>query len=363
MAVADSPLLALSGRFWRWWTGELRALVPARVRLTLARWRRTLALHVGDGEWTLSLHRGERRRELGSLPPADADPETAGTALREMIRGTAGSYDALAVRVPASRALHRTTHLPRAVRGNLVEAVGYDMDRQTPFTADEVYYAVADRGPDTSGEQIVTDLEVVRRADVDPALAALTAAGFTPDRVEVAGGGTGNLLPPEMRPDRGGPARRLTALAAAVALVLGTAAAYLPIHQLQTELARTERKLETVKRQAETVQALRSRAETLRARASDLVTRKQQQPMVTELVAELTRTLPYSAFLSTLQVDRQQVTLKGYARNASTLIGQLANMPQLTNVRFAAPVTEASRVAGVRVHIVADMAGPAGGAS
>jgi len=358
MAVTDSPLLALSGRFWRWWTGELRALVPGRLARLAARWRRTLALHADAGEWALTLDRGTDSHPLGALPAGDADPETAGAALREIVRTAAGSYDRAVVRIPASRALHRTTHLPLAARGDLREAVGYDMDRQTPFTAEEVYYAVADRGPTPAGDAVAVELEVVRRRDVDPALAALHSAGIAADSVEIAGGGTGNLLPETMRPDRGGPARRLTAVAALVAVVLGAAAVYLPIHQLQGELERTQRELATVKRQAETVRALRERAETVRARVEELVARKDRDPMTTRLIAELTRTLPRTAFLDTLQLDREQLTVKGYARNASTLIARLAALEHLTQVRFASPVTEASRADGVRFHIVAAIATP-----
>lgn len=365
MTLAESPLLAYSARFWRWWTGELRALVPGRVRRAATAWQRTLALHAGDAEWALTLDRAGGSHALGSVPAGDADPETAGAALRELVRGTRGTYDRITVRVPAARALHRTTHLPLAARGHLREAVGYDMDRQTPFTPDEVYYAVADRGTTAAGDAVAVELEVVRRDDVDSALAALRHAGVTPDRVEIAGGGTGNLLPAEMRPDRGGPARRLTALAAVIAVALAAAAVYLPIHQLQGELARAERELATVKRQAETVQTLRERAETLRTRVDELVTRKARDPVVTRLVADLTRTLPRSAFLDSLEYDRDQFTVKGYARNASALIARLAGLDRLTQVRFASPVTEASRVDGVRFHIVAAIvrADAEGGAS
>ena len=66
--------------------------------------------------------------------------------------------------------LRKKIVLPAAVEENFLQALGYDLDRHTPFKADELYYdaTVVDRTP--ARGTITVDLAAARRAVVDPLL-------------------------------------------------------------------------------------------------------------------------------------------------------------------------------------------------
>lgn len=111
--------------------------------------------------------------------PAPEDVATAAAGVRESL-GLRRTPARLVI--PKSWAIVRPVELPLAARENLGNIVSYEMDRLTPFTAEEVfydYYAVA------QDEQTITLLlSAVKKQTIEPYLDALKQRG-----VEVAGVG------------------------------------------------------------------------------------------------------------------------------------------------------------------------------
>lgn len=353
MELAGTALTSASKSAWRWWTGELRACLPARLRDAPARLRRVLEAVVNGDRLTLAVRRGSHRRELGEVPLTPEDPAAAGPAIREQLRQARGSYDVLVLRVTGERALRRRTRLPLAARDNLDEALGYDMDRQTPFAEDEVYYGAREIGIDRHGGWVEAELEVIRRDDVDPALDALRAAGLQVDRVEASSGGGANLLPPDQRPAPGGMPRRMSGLLAVVAVALAVTAGYLPLHHLNNELTAVERRVAAARSAANQVETLRQELAALRAREARIFERKRAEPMALALLDEVTRAMPDGTFAIDLSLDGGEVQVTGYSDKASDLISKLEAAPHLTETRFRSPVTQDQRVGAERYNVAA----------
>lgn len=77
--------------------------------------------------------------------------------------------------LPAQGALRRQVTLPGAAADRLRDVLRFEIDRQTPFTADEVYFDARPLGRRGDG-MIDAELVVVPRARLDVALAALAPA-------------------------------------------------------------------------------------------------------------------------------------------------------------------------------------------
>jgi len=372
MRLTGASLSGVTRTFLRWWGEELRLLVPAPLRAFAARLRRTLELRIADDALRVTLRRGDRRDELGEVPLLHDDPRTAGRALADLLRERRSGYDRLVLLVPAHRALRRATRLPLAARDNLSEAIGYDIDRQTPFGEDEVYYGCRESAVDRAAGWVEAELEVVRRGDVDPALDALRVAGLEPDRLAVADGRGPDLRPPEWRGKSGGLLTRATVFMGIVAVCLGAVLAYLPLYHMKAELASIERHVAAARRAANEVQSLRQDLEALRAREEQLAARKRDDPMALALLAELTRAIPRDSFAIKLGYDTQEITLTGFSGKASALIGRLESLRHLAEVRFASPVTQDTRLSAERFNLEAKVKaggddargdGPAAGAA
>lgn len=353
MRLGGVSLDGMIRSFLRWWGGELRALAPQRVTSALAGIRRVLELRVAGDTLRVGLRRGERTRALGEVPLLGDDPRTVGRTLENLLHEWRGGYDTLVLLIPGDRALRRRTRLPLAARDTLDEAIGYDIDRQTPFGEDEIYYGAREIGVDRAGGWVEAELEVVRRSDVDPALDAIHAAGLQPDRLEIDAGHGANLLPPEQRRETGRLLPRATAVLALTVLALGGTLAYLPLNDLQRELDTVERHVTAARRAAAEVQSLRDTLDALKAREAQLAERKREEPMALAMLAEVTRALPANSFAVKLSYDREEIALTGFSGKASALIAQLEETPNLSQVKFRSPVTQDNRLNAERFNIEA----------
>ncbi|MDQ6647045.1 MAG: fimbrial assembly protein, partial [Pseudomonadota bacterium] len=234
------PLVDRLRRSWRaspmpvflgWWGGELRRVLPARWRGWFSSGATWHLLQNSGPHWTL--RRSGRSEVLASWDDSGnavtADDQLHAVALNAALAAVDREDRRLALLLPAPVVLRRTLALPLAARDNLLKVVAYEMDRQTPFSVNQVYYAVRELNTPAATGRFHAELVAVTRDTLDPLLLRVRAQGISTDAVDVADGDGRlgiNLLPPELTPHHVRPRRRLNlALAAAcvvlLALVLG----------------------------------------------------------------------------------------------------------------------------------------------
>ena len=108
--------------------------------------------------------------------------------------------------VPPDAVLRRTLHLPAAALENLAGVIGFELDRQTPFRAEQVHHDSRVLPHAADARQIPVQLGLVTRermarelADVDGLASTLSAV----DSADAAGARAGfNFLPAELRARR-----------------------------------------------------------------------------------------------------------------------------------------------------------------
>ncbi len=349
-------LIRLLLRLWRWWRRELAALVPRPLKARIARLFASLEI-VTDGSALGIFHRrGEERRRLAEIVLAGRAPGAVAAELRALVEGAEGAYDRLVLLIAPERTLHRRVSMPAAARDSLREAVGYDIDRQTPFTEDQVYFAVEELAVTPHEEEIGVHLAVVRRADVDAALEVLRAAGLMPDRIRVGGrgGAPADLDVPAAKARRGVLWPRATALLAALAILLFGAAIYLPLARVDAEFAQVEAGMRTARAAAARVERLHREMQALTEAEARLFERKRDEPMVLTLLAEVTAAVPDDAFLIEFGFDGREVRLSGYAETASDAIAWIEGAPHLQGARFLSPVMQDQRLGRERFSMAAE---------
>ncbi|HZX81181.1 MAG TPA: hypothetical protein VFE72_09555, partial [Lysobacter sp.] len=118
-----------------WWGRALAAWLPMRLRRALGIDRgRLLLLPRDDGRVQLSLHRDGQRHDLGVLPPPvdlpgdDPLANVLGPTALDLPRWLA---------LPAASVLVRRIALPAAAADRLRDVMRFEIDRQTPFAADD----------------------------------------------------------------------------------------------------------------------------------------------------------------------------------------------------------------------------------
>lgn len=352
-------------RFFEWWLGELAALVPERLRRLLRPTGPVLLAEIVGNELIVSTSGGrnpggEVRIATGETPPAVSRQMIAQLLPEEPIASVP-----VFVRLAPAHVLRRTVEMPLAAEENLRQVLSFDMDRQTPFTADQVYYdfAVTAAGGDTP--RLLVDLVVALREVVDGAVAAVRGGGLEPARVEVAwpagDGPRVNLLQRAGGPRERRLSRPVTAVLAALTLALLVAAIALPLQRQSATLDDLREQVTQARRQADVGRKLQEDIDRRTQQGRFIIERKVAHPSFIETLNELTQALPDETWLFRLRAFGPDVQIFGYSSSATALIGLIEQSPLFEDTQFRAPLTRDARSDAERFHVGFRMAQKAPG--
>lgn len=307
-------------RFFKWWTAELRQWVPLRLRESLVDRREVLRVGLDQGAVTVT--RGDAAEPELTIPP-DLDPQSQQAELALHL----GRYEVpprVVYALPAPRLLSRRLTLPLAAEDNLRQVLSFELDRQTPFKADQVYFDQRVVSRDPAARQIQVDLSLTTRAPLDADLDRLAAAGVALDAVDGRGADGAllgmNLLPSERRAQRRDLRLRLNlALAAGVIALLGVVMAQ-SMSNREAALDKLRVEVEKAKRDAQAVAELRRTLIDTVEGANFLNDRRQAKPVVIELLRDVNQRLPDDTFLQRFTLTNGEVQIQGLSTDASKLV-------------------------------------------
>ncbi len=354
--LAKTPLPG----FFAWWGSQLLACLPARWRGVLAERSESLLLDLRGEEIVVWRERGEAMSEYATIR-RDLPPEAQTAEFRRLRTAIDDPMVRTVFCIPAERVLTRTLSLPVAAEENLRQVLAFEMDRQTPFKADQVYFDSRVLGHDASGRNAQVELVLIPRAQLDQELAALPAGAADLDGVDswrgLPGGGRRhtNLLPPERRARRRNLRMPLNLGLAALALILFVVVMDESLTNRAAAVESMRAEVEKANTEAKQVAALKKTLADSIAGANFLTERKRKDPLMVALIDDLTRRLPEDTYLERLQIENKQVQLQGQAREAAKLIALLAASPCLGNPGFQGQVQPDPRTGKERFQINADL--------
>ncbi len=246
------------------------------------------------------------------------------------------------LRLPSGALLERTVALPLAAELSLERVVQFEMDRYTPFTAEEVFWAVQVRSRDREQGRMQAVITLIPRPALAAVLGALRALGVAPTVLEgqAAGGGGARLLALGQRDERRARRQRRALVAAGgvcAALAIGVAA--VPFLRQSQAADAVETRIAALQPSLNQAEALRQKL-AAEAAGSDAI--QAEQALVGEplqAIAALTQILPDNTYLTALVLQKRQLTIEGQSANAARLIGSLSADPVIRNAAFGAPVT------------------------
>jgi general secretion pathway protein L len=242
-----------------------------------------------------------------------------------------------------NRILTKSLTLPPASEADLLEIIGFEMDRQTPFTIDQVYYCARIVLRDLQQNKITVDLYVATRAYIDGLLNDLRSWSLTASVVSfrnATGPAAINLLPPEARAAIVNKPDPITLAAVAGACALFIASLYLPLWHQQNALEKLNAEVSASREQALAVQPLLAEREAILARTSFLSEQRRSRVSVVILLAELTRLLPDDTYLERLTLRGDELRIQGESANATSIIELVENSEYFQNVQPRSPVTK-----------------------
>lgn len=319
--------------FWRWWTGELTAMLPT----SMARWLDgdAIATNVALDETGLTIVSATGSAARSSPPqPVPTDALANSPVLRALI---AAGRDQVRLVLTPEQALLKTITLPLATEENLREVVGFELDRHTPFTPDQAYYDVQVVRRDPQNEKIVVSLAVASKPEMAALIDTLRRAGLTCTAIGIAEGATSNAGAFDLQPIIDKPPRRLSrshqinlALLGLVAALL-FAAVILPIWQKREAVKALNPQAQKSGAEFQISERVYSEYTKLVAEYNFLATRKHAIHPVLAVLEELARTFPDTTWVQRLELKLsgkvREVIMIGEAQSASKVIENLEQSP------------------------------------
>lgn len=324
--------------FLLWWAQQLKAALPARLTQDRAGPdARALVVTLrlppaGPQSVDVLVRRKGRDAALGQF---DLDP--AGIAALQA--AVAGQGSAAVLRLPPELLLEQQAALPIAAERDPERVLQYEMDRITPFAADELFWAWTIERRDRAQGRLHLRLSLVPKARLGAALDALRQAGLRPVALEaMTPGGPAQRIALD-RPQPAPWRKRGLALAGGACAVLAVAAIAVPFVMQSVKSAEVEGQIAALRPRADEAEALRRRILSSAAGTDVFAEQRARVGDALSTLATVTEVLPDDTFLSELTLRARVLTISGQSAGAAKLIAALAAERSIRNPAFAAPVT------------------------
>jgi len=327
------------GGFFRWWTSELRGLLPAG-RHEARGSRNVVVSHDGDGVSAHIEHRGRREHvaELGG----DKGQHASSVALAlSQLPNRLRTLPVL-VRVRASDCYERIVLLPASAQRDFDQLLLLDLERSTPLKPHDLLFAHSIEGKQDSNGMVRVRHLLLKKRTIEPLLVALRSASIEPAGVEVqmsdaSGTRVAALFDGGRNIEATSWPRVQAGLAAIVALLLLSALAIYwgkreqALATLTTDSARLEAQVDEMRRVTEQAQAVRAKVLRIRGFIDN-------RPSTLAVIEEITQLVPDSGWLEELRIDGDSVEIAGLAASATALLPLLERSPLFYETRFTAPL-------------------------
>lgn len=329
-------------KFLTWWRRELLACIPAPVLSALS-WMRgrrptLIAQSVDD---RLQLETLGRRRRVAHGPLDALSPRQ----LIRLRRNVRRKRLDVVLAAPSDRALRQKVTLPLSAEADLNQVLFYELERLTPFRANELYYSFEIRRRRPNAGALDVMLIYAPRAELDRRLWELSSAGLPAKRIDLLmrdGQPRGYNLLRDIVRDRGWDLGPALALAATIALI-ATCAVWtgVALHRQEAQVEALSdavfiaRRAAFAQERAAAPQALGDDAGAL----AEAYALKSAAPSATAILHDLSAALPDGTWLQSLRFDDGALQLTGMSDDASGLIAVFEAHARFEEPDFRAPIT------------------------
>ncbi|XSG85966.1 MAG: PilN domain-containing protein [Methylohalobius sp. ZOD2] len=334
-------------QFWHWWQDQLIKSIPEACKRWFFHHTHILLALPSEGEV-----RFWRREE-------NAVTELEQNAGPDSWRAWQAEEDAtFTLLLLPGQYLHKQIYLPLAAQENLHQVIGFELDRQTPFSADQVYFSSRVIERLAGKRQLKVEIVLTPREFLDDQLAYFHQAGLKPRHVDAAVWENHypvplkfDLLPPRWRTTESH-WRHLAnwTLGGILMLLIGLALA-LPIVTQNKILEALEDQVDQTRRTAQITNKLKKQVTELEQKARFVLTRKRAIPPIVEIMNDLSQRLPLDTWLNGFNYREGELRINGHSPAASKLIEILEASPFLSDIHFVSPITQDRRTGLERFQI------------
>lgn len=355
-----SKLLATLRIFFAWWGHELASFIPLAWRNWYFGRGHLLLVDLRDGRFSVQRPGANGLDTLCSVDLGALSDDERKRAAAQALRQAAGGKSFLVyLCLSADQALRKTLRLPLAVEENLRQTLMFELDRQTPFKPEQVYFDHIVRERHPAEQQLMAELIVLPKHAVDEPVAQAAALGLPLNGAVLAsdllesGARSPNFLPSTTPSKRFQQRLRINAVLLLLTLLLAAAVIALPLWQKRNTAIAMNSLLLEAKAAAQQTQSLRDRMDALASEYKFPVDLKNSRPSAFLLVNQLSKLLPDDTYVSNLEITGSDVQIQGETGSSSKLIELMENSGFLKEASQKSSLTQIPGTTVERFHIAA----------
>jgi len=347
-------------RFFQWWGRELSFCLPEKIRQILSDKTSHVLLTVTSDSILFDQLLDQQTHRLATLAIEQASPENFQQLIARHDELGKAKY---VLRLSDKQAIKKILYLPVAAKENLLQVVAFEIDRVTPFKAEQVYYSVKILGKEEQGK-IKVLLVLTPKSLFDTLYQPLKAAHIFPAIVDysaVANDFSEDLNPYNLLPEWAMPAKnKVTQIAtwglSMISAILAIVILVFPVWQQGQVVDGLREQLRQLEKDSRLVQEQQLEIDQIVSETERLITIKSSSPVLTELMNRLSELIPNDTWLTHFKYNNgQNIQIQGQSPGASALISVLEASPLFSNVRFVSPLTQDKRTGRERFQIRMDV--------
>lgn len=343
------------GHFMSWWGKQLLSFIPEKYRQFLVKNHHYLLFALDDDHIRVWQVADNETRSLGRFSTEDTDLDELDRLLSDSEYEKAQQVLILV----SKQVLVKQFKLPLAAKSNLRQVVGFEMDRRTPFKAEQVYYDVHITEQLKDTKKINVELALAPKDKLDAILTALEDWEIEPERVDIAQiddyRPRYNLLPEAIRPKINHWPKIASILLGISLFLILVAALLLPLWRERALAIEAIDRVEAASSKANEVNVLKTEADRVAHEMHFMLDKKSKQPVLTDVLDELALRLPDDTWLTNLTYKDNGLQIQGQSPAASGLIEIIEESAVFANTRFVSPITEDRTTKQERFQIATDV--------
>jgi general secretion pathway protein L len=338
--------------FWAWWSGEIGTLIPEVLRILFSGGRPAQLVY--ENETLRIVNHGVNGEEVAEnfqklIDFKDSDQKRLLASASE-----------IRLCLERKKYLFKEVTLPIEAEENLREVLAFEMDRQTPFNANQVYYDYVINGRDKQNRTLDITLILAPVDKIASPLRQLYEHGIkinaiSPCEEVISKLNAVNLLPPERREKPRKRYRLINLLLFLVVISVVIGNLIVPVWQKSILAEQLEMTQYSSQQKADEASELKAEVAQAEIENRFLENKKRSSLQALEILNELSLLLPDDTWISHFEIRDEKVHLHGQSVASAALIPFIESSKLFRNVSFRSPVTQNKKNNTERFHISAEL--------